>query len=113
MLLLLLYGYNIGIQKEHSSDLKGEELAIYKYAMTDPGGYCVAYSMYIADQRLAIGTDGMAVGYAVTAGFSTSVANTDGTVGVQTGYLKGIITKIHNDCFDVKVVSNCFADERA
>ena len=21
--------------------------------MTDPGGYCVAYSMYIADQRLS------------------------------------------------------------
>ena len=48
-------GYRIGIQKESRSegDLMGEELAIYKYAMTDPGGYCVAYSMYIADQRLA------------------------------------------------------------
>ena len=45
--------YGVGIQKEYSTDLQGEELAIYKHAMTDPGGYCVAYSMYIADQRLA------------------------------------------------------------
>ena len=48
------YGTHIGIQKEsNEEDLNGEELAIYKYAMTDPGGYCVAYSMYIADQRLS------------------------------------------------------------
>ena len=51
-----------------------------------------------ADQRIAIGTEGMVVGYAVTAGFSTSVANTDGTVGVQTGYLKGIITDQRRIC---------------
>ena len=52
---LLPPGFNAGIQKESSreGDLQGEELAIYKHAMTDPGGYCVAYSMYIADQRLA------------------------------------------------------------
>ena len=47
------YGAYIGIQKERDDDLKGEALKIYKYAMTDPGGYCVAYSMYIADQRLS------------------------------------------------------------
>ena len=48
------YGTHIGIQKEsNEEDLNGEELAIYKYTMTDPGGYCVAYSMYIADQRLS------------------------------------------------------------
>jgi hypothetical protein len=47
-------GNKIGIQKEeYESDVQGEELAIYKYAMKDPGGYCVAYSMYIEDQRLA------------------------------------------------------------
>jgi hypothetical protein len=52
---LLPPGYKHGIQKESSNegDLQGEELAIYKHAMTDAGGYCVAYSMYIADQRLA------------------------------------------------------------
>ena len=52
---LLPPGYYHGIQKESSNegDLQGEELAIYRHAMTDPGGYCVAYSMYIADQRLA------------------------------------------------------------
>lgn len=54
-LLPLGRGYDIGIQKESGAlgDLQGEELTIYKYAMNDPGGYCVAYSMYIVDQRLA------------------------------------------------------------
>lgn len=52
---LLPPGSDVGLQLESklAGDLQGEELAIYKYAMTDPGGYCVAYSMYIADQRLA------------------------------------------------------------
>lgn len=51
---LLPPGFSAGIQKESDSfDLKGEEFAIYKHAMTDPSGYCVAYSMYIADQRLS------------------------------------------------------------
>ena len=49
----------------------------------------------IADQRIAIGTEGLVVGYAITAGFSTSTANTDGTVGIETGYIKGIITDVH------------------
>ena len=38
-------------------------------------------------------------------GFSTSVANTDGTVGIQTGYLKGIITGVNVGSIDVKIVS--------
>jgi hypothetical protein len=51
---LLPPGSYQGIQKEdeYFGDLGGEELEIYKYAMNDTGGYCVAYSMYIADQRL-------------------------------------------------------------
>ena len=42
---------------------------------------------------------------AVTAAFSSQVANTDGTVGVQTGYLKGIITGINVGSVDVKVAA--------
>ena len=45
--------YGVGPKKEQLKDLQGEELAILQDAMTDPGGYCVAYPMYIADQRLA------------------------------------------------------------
>ena len=47
----------------------------------------------------------LVVGYASTAGFSTSIANTDGTVGIETGYIKGIITDIHVGSIDVKVVA--------
>ena len=61
--------------------------------------------MLQADQRIAIGTEGLVVGYAITAGFSTSIANTDGTVGIETGYIKGIITDIHSGSIDVKVVA--------
>ena len=79
------------------------------YAARNPGSWandlkvCTIDSQ--ADQRLAIGTDGISVGYAITAGFTTSVAATDGTVGIETGFLKGIITKIHAGSVDVKVVS--------
>ena len=79
------------------------------YAARNPGSWandlkiCTIDSQ--ADQRIAIGTDGLLVGYAVTAGFSTSVAQTDGTVGIHTGYIKGIITGINADSVDVKIVS--------
>jgi len=79
------------------------------YAARNPGSWANELKICTidaqADQRIAIGTEGLAVGYAVTAGFSTSVANTDGTVGIQTGYVKGIITGVHAGSIDVKVVS--------
>ena len=56
-----------------------------------------------ADQRLAIGTFGLNVGYAITAGFSTSVAMNDGTVGIETGYIKGVITNVGSGFVDVKL----------
>jgi hypothetical protein len=79
------------------------------YAARNPGSWandlkvCVIDSL--ADQRLAIGTDGLVVGYAITAGFSTSYAKDDGTVGVQTGFIKGMITKVNAGSVDVKLVS--------
>ena len=81
----------------------------WHYAARNPGSWANDLKVCVidakADQRLAIGTDGLAVGYAVTAGFSTSVALTDGTVGVQTGYLKGQITQINHGSLDVKIIS--------
>ena len=81
----------------------------WHYAARNPGSWANDLKVCIidskADQRLAIGTDGLSVGFAVTAGFSTSVALTDGTVGVQTGYLKGQITQINHGSFDVKIIS--------
>ena len=81
----------------------------WMYAARNPGSWANGLKICTidakADQRIAIGTDGLVVGYAITAGFSTSIANTDGTVGVQTGYVKGIITDIGNGTIDVKVVA--------
>ena len=81
----------------------------WHYAARNPGSWANGLTVCTidgkADQRLAIGTDGISVGFAVTAGFSTSVANTDGTVGIETGYLKGIITGINVGSVDIKVVS--------
>ena len=81
----------------------------WHYAARNPGSWANDLKVCVidakADQRLAIGTDGLSVGFAVTAGFSTSVALTDGTVGVQTGYLKGQITQINHGSFDVKIIS--------
>ena len=68
----------------------------WHYAARSPGSWANDLKICTidgaADQRIAIGTEGLSVGFAVTAAFSSQVANTDGTVGVQTGYLKGIIT---------------------
>ena len=62
-----------------------------------------APSMRWQTRRLAIGTFGLNVGYAITLGFSTSVAGTDGTVGIETGYIKGVITNIGPSYVDVKL----------
>ena len=81
----------------------------FLYAARSPGSWAndlkVCTIDSIADQRVSIGTDGLAVGFAVTAGFSTSVANADGTVGIETGYIKGIITGVNEGSIDVKVVA--------
>ena len=79
------------------------------YAARNPGSWANGLKICTidakADQRIAIGTEGIVVGYAITAGFSTSMANTDGTVGIETGYIKGIITDVHKGMIDVKVVA--------
>ena len=78
------------------------------WAARNPGSWANNLKVCVidnaADQRIAIGTLGLSVGYAVTAGFSTSVAGV-GTVTTQTGVLKGIITKINNGSIDVKITA--------
>ena len=81
----------------------------WMYASRNPGSWAndlkVCTIDSAADQRLGIGTDGLLVGYAVTAGFTTSVANDNGTVGIETGYIKAVITKINAGSVDVKILS--------
>jgi len=85
------------------------------YAARNPGSWSNELKICVidgqSDQRLAIGTDGIQVGYAITAGFSTSVALSNGTVGIETGYLKGVVTKVHTNAVDVKVLSKYITTE--
>ena len=76
------------------------------YAAKNPGSWannlkvCVIDSS--ADQRIAIGTFGLAVGYGITAGISTTFASI-GVTTTTTGYLRGIVTKVGDQFVDVKV----------
>ena len=55
------------------------------------------------ESETAIGTDGLSVG--MQCWFSTSISNTDGTVGIETGFIKGIITGVNVGSVDIKIVS--------
>jgi hypothetical protein len=57
-----------------------------------------------ADQRLAISTTNVQVGYAVTASFDQTVAGI-GTTTREQGLLKGIITKVNSGSIDVKITA--------
>jgi len=78
------------------------------WASRNPGSWANNLKVCVvdaaADQRIAIGTFGLTVGYAVTAAFSQSVAGV-GTVITETGVLKGIITKVNSSSIDVKVTA--------
>ena len=79
----------------------------WSYSSRNPGSWANNLKVCVidaaADQRVAIGTFGMSVGYGITVGLNASYANTDGTVGSSVGYLRGIITNIGNQYVDVKV----------
>ena len=80
----------------------------WHWAARNPGSWANNLKVCVidaaADQRIAIGTFGLNVGYAVTAAFSQSVAGV-GTVTTETGVLKGIITKVNEGSIDVKVTA--------
>ena len=81
----------------------------WTFAARDPGtwanGLKVCAIDAAADQRIAIGTFGVSVGYAITCGIITSYVNSAGSVGIFTGVVKGIITKVNKGSVDVKIVS--------
>jgi hypothetical protein len=79
------------------------------YASRDPGSWANGLKVCsidnFADQRVSIGTFGIAVGYAITAGVSTSYVTSAGTVETFSGYIKGLVTKVNVGSVDVKIVS--------
>jgi len=81
----------------------------WTFAARNPGkwanGLKVCAIDAAADQRIAIGTFGVSVGYAITCGIITSYVDTAGNVGVFTGVVKGVITAVNKGSIDVKVVS--------
>jgi len=88
----------------HSTD------TAWAWAARNPGSWANNLKVCVidaaADQRIAIGTIGLsnAVGYAVTAAFTTVVAGI-GTTTSESGTLKGIITKVNSDSIDVKITA--------
>jgi hypothetical protein len=76
------------------------------YSAKNPGSWANNLKVCVidaaADQRIAIGTFGLSVGFGVTVGVNTSVAGV-GTASVVTGNLRGIVTKIGDQYIDVKV----------
>ena len=88
----------------HSTDIA------WAWAARNPGSWANNLKVCVidaaADQRIAIGTIGLtnAVGYAVTAAFTTVVAGI-GTTTTESGTLKGIITKVNAGSIDVKITA--------
>jgi len=82
----------------------------WAWAARNPGSWANNLKVCVvdaaADQRIAIGTIGLsnAVGFAVTAGFSATVAGI-GTTTLESGTLKGIITKVNAGSIDVKITA--------
>ena len=80
----------------------------WDWAARNPGSWANNLKVCVidaaADQRIAISTQGLNVGFAVTAAFSQSVAGV-GTVTTEAGVLKGIITKVNSGSIDVKVTA--------
>ena len=76
------------------------------YAAKNPGSWANNLKVCVidasADQRIAIGTFGLAVGYGITAGISTTFASI-GVTTTTTGYLRGIVIKVGDQFVDVKV----------
>jgi hypothetical protein len=102
---------NLKIENQEEYNNEYQNPTGWTWAAKNPGSWgnglkvCVIDSL--ADQRIAIGTFGLQVGYAITCGLDeVSFVTTAGVVTTFTGNIKGIITKINNQSVDVKIVSN-------
>jgi hypothetical protein len=102
---------NLQIKNQEDYNNEYSNPSGWTWAAKNPGSWgnglkvCVIDSL--ADQRIAIGTFGLQVGYAITCGLDeVSFVTTAGVVTTFTGHIKGIITKINNQNVDVKIVSN-------
>ena len=83
------------------------------WASRNPGSWANKLKVCVidglADQRIAISTSGLTVGYGVSTSYTRSFGGI-GTVTSETGVLKGIITQVNNGSIDVKILSKNVAD---
>jgi phage tail sheath protein FI len=86
----------------HTSDTN------WYWASRNPGSWANKLKVCVidglADQRIAISTSGLAVGYGVSTSYTRSFGGI-GTVTSETGVLKGIITQVNSGSIDVKILS--------
>jgi hypothetical protein len=101
---------NLKIQNQEEYNNEYQNASGWTWAAKSPGSWsngvkvCVIDSL--ADQRIAIGTFGLQVGYAITCGLDVEYVTNQGTIDNFNGYVKGIITKVNNQSVDIKIVSN-------
>jgi hypothetical protein len=81
----------------------------WAWAARNPGSWANNLKVCVidaaADQRLGIGSTGnVRVGFAVTAGFSATVAGI-GITTTETGVIKGIVTRVNVGSIDVKITA--------
>jgi uncharacterized protein YkvS len=102
---------NLKIQNQEEYNDDYQNASGWTWAAKSPGSWangvkvCVIDSF--ADQRIAIGTFGLQVGYAITCGVEDlEYVTSEGTVESFVGHIKGIITKVNDQSVDVKIVSN-------
>ena len=106
---------NLKITNQESYNNEYTSATGWTWAAKNPGSWGNSLKVCaidgLADQRVAIGTFGLQVGYAITCGLkAVSYVSPDGSVGLFAGHVKGIITKINNQSVDVKIVSNYNSD---
>lgn len=101
---------NLKIKNQEDYINLHQDATEWTWASKNPGSWandlkvCVIDSA--ADQRVSIGTFGIQVGYAITAGISLSDYLTpQGTIESFEGHIKGIVTKVNQGSVDVKVLS--------
>jgi hypothetical protein len=106
---------NLKIRNQEEYNDQYQNPSGWTWADKSPGSWsngvkvCVIDSL--ADQRIAIGTFGLQVGYAITCGLpNVEYVTNEGTINFFVGHIKGIITKVNNQSVDVKIVSNYESD---
>lgn len=106
---------NLKIRNQEEYNDQFQNPSGWTWAAKSPGSWangvkvCVIDSL--ADQRIAIGTFGLQVGYAITCGLpNVEYVTPEGTIDNFNGYIKGIITKINDLSVDIKIVSNYESD---